>query len=165
MAEIKSDEPININELFEKAMKDPSLFSTMNVEELLNSLEGDKNDYLEKKSMKIITEEIYEVVKTLSISQKLQKEYCNKLTGYRVVDDMHELHRGKHIRWIRESNPKLTNGGIVTNIKFMDNGAQVLCMCSGNRFIQFKFDDCIIFQKMSLEEQLIMLARGTMGSP
>jgi hypothetical protein len=27
-----------------------------------------------------------------------------------------------------------------------------------NRFIQYKFDDCITFQKLSTEEQLIMMA-------
>jgi len=149
---------IDIHELFEKAMKDPSLFSTLDIEKLLSSIENDKNDYLENKSMKIITNEIYEKLKELNISAKTQFDYCQKLVGYRKVDDIYELHKGKHIRWIRENSKTLTNGGIVMNIKFLDNGTHVLCMSSGNRFIQFKFDDCIIFQKMTLEEQLIMMA-------
>ena len=153
-------EKIDINELFENAMKDPTLFSTMDVEKLLESIENDKNDYLEKKSMKIITQEIYETIQRLPLPQKTRFEYCQKLVGYRLVDDVHELHAGKHVRWIRESSQTqvLTNGGIVTTIKFLDNGTQVLCKSTGQRFIQFKFDECIIFQKMSLEEQLIMMA-------
>ena len=153
-------EKIDINELFENAMKDPTLFSTMDVEKLLESIENDKNDYLEKKSMKIITQEIYETIQKLQLPQKTRFEYCQKLVGYRLVDDVHELHAGKHVRWIRESSQAqlLTNGGIVTTIKFLDNGTQVLCKSTGQRFIQFKFDECIIFQKMSLEEQLIMMA-------
>lgn len=153
-------EKIDINELFENAMKDPTLFSTMDVEKLLESIENDKNDYLEKKSMKIITQEIYETIQKLPLPQKTRFEYCQKLVGYRLVDDVHELHAGKHVRWIRESSQAqfLTNGGIVTTIKFLDNGTQVLCKSTGQRFIQFKFDECIIFQKMSLEEQLIMMA-------
>ena len=42
-------EKINVNEIFENAMKDPSLFSTIDIENLLNSLENEKNDYLENK--------------------------------------------------------------------------------------------------------------------
>lgn len=149
-------EKIDINELFENAMKDPTLFSTMDVEKLLESIENDKNDYLQNKSMKIITQEIYETIQNLQLPQQTKLEYCQKLIGYRLVDDIHELHVGKHVRWIREQ--VLTNGGIVTTIKFLDNGTQVLCKSNGLRFIQFKFDECIIFQKMTLEEQLIMMA-------
>jgi hypothetical protein len=151
-------ENIDINELFENAMKDPSLFSTIDIEKLLESVENDKNDYLEHKSMQIITNEIYEKISQLGISPTARFEYCQKLVGYRLVDDVHELHKGKHLRWIRESSKNLTNGGIVVNIKFLDTGTHVLCMGNGNRFIQIKFDECIIFQKMTLEEQLIMLA-------
>jgi hypothetical protein len=151
-------EKIDIHELFENAMKDPSLFSTMDIEKLLESIENDKNDYLQNKSMKIITQEIYETIEKLGLSQQTKVEYCQKLIGYRLVDDVHELHVGKHVRWIREQAQVLTNGGIVTTIKFLDNGTQVLCKSTGQRFIQFKFDECIIFQKMSLEEQLIMMA-------
>lgn len=165
-----SGEKIDINELFENAMKDPTLFSTMDIEKLLESIENDKNDYLQNKSMKIITQEIYEIIQKLQLSQKTRYEYCQKLVGYRLVDDVHELHIGKHVRWIRENSQGqgqgqrqaqgqvLTNGGIVTTIKFLDNGTQILCKSSGNRFIQFKFDECIIFQKMTLEEQLIVMA-------
>jgi hypothetical protein len=151
-------ENIDINELFENAMKDPALFSTIDIDKLLGSIENDKNDYLERKSMKIITNEIYEKMEELQIQPKIRLEYCHKLAGYRLVDDVHELHKGKHLRWIREDSPKLTNGGIVMNIKFLDTGTHVLCMSNGNRFIQFKFDECIIFQKMTLEEQLILMA-------
>jgi len=153
-------EKMDINELFENALKDPNLFSNIDIDKLLETIENDKNDYLENKSMKTITNEIYETLNKLQMPQKKRFEYCQKLVGYRLVDDVHELHKGKHIRWIRESSPNmaLTNGGIVMDIKFLDNGTQVLCMSAGIRFIQFKFDECIIFQKMTLEEQLIMMA-------
>ena len=35
----------DINEIFENAIKDPSLLSTLDINNLLNSLENDKNDY------------------------------------------------------------------------------------------------------------------------
>jgi len=149
---------LDINDLFAKAMKDPSLFSTLDIDHLLNSIENDKNDYLTNKSMKKLTQEIYETINALELPNHTKQEYCQRLAGYRLVDDVHELHSGKHIRWIRENTKKLTNGGIVTTIKFLDNGTQVLCKNSQNRFIQFKLDDCAVFQKMTLEEQLILMA-------
>jgi len=151
---------IDINELFEHAMRDPELFSTIDINKLLESIENDKSDYLEKKTMKKITDEIYGKINTLKIDENEKRDFCKKLIGYRLVDDVHELHKGKHIRWIRENSHKttLTNGGIVMDVKFLDNGTHVLCMSTGNRFVQFKFDDCIIFQKMTQEEQIIMMA-------
>ena len=62
------------------------------------------------------------------------------------------------VRWIRKNNDKLTNGGIVSNIKFLDNGIHILCMNNQRRFIQYKFDDCYTFQKMTPDEQLIVMA-------
>jgi hypothetical protein len=149
-------EKINVNEIFENAMKDPSLFSTIDIENLLNSLENEKNDYLENKTMKDVNNEIYEKIQELHLPFEDSVEICEKLIGYRYVDEIHELHKGKHIRWIR--NGKITNGGVVVNVKFLDNGIHVLVKNNGNRFIQFKFDDCIIFQKLTTEEQLILLA-------
>ena len=153
---------LNVNELFEQALKDPSLFSTLDIDSLLDSIENDKNDYLENKTMTDVTNEIYEKINGLTISTDDKHDFCQKLIGYRYVDEINELHKGKHVRWIRINNnqrePNLTNGGIVTDIKFLDNGTHVLCMNSGRRFIQYKFDDCLTFQKLSVEEQLILMA-------
>jgi hypothetical protein len=87
------------------------------------------------------------------------------LIGYRYVDEIRYLHKGKHIRWIRQNNkiPSLTNGGIVVNIKFLDNGIHIVCKNSQNRFIQYKFDDCITFQRLSVEEQLLLMAYENIG--
>jgi len=156
---------INVNEIFENARKDPSLFSTMNIQDLLNSIENEKNDYLENKTMADVTKQMFETISELDLSLEETQNICNRLIGYRYVDEIHELHKGKHIRWIRivKSNtnckkPLLTNGGILVNIKFLDNGVHIICKNSQNRFIQYKFDDRITFQKLSVEEQLLLMA-------
>ena len=140
-------EKININELFENAMKDPSMLSTIDIDKLLETIENDKHNYLENKTMKTITNEIYETIQKIQISQKIRFEYCQKLVGYRLVDDVYELHKGKHIRWIRESSPNLTNGGIVVDIKFLDSGTHILCKGSTNRFIQLEWMIVLYFKK------------------
>lgn len=149
-----------IHEIFENARKDPELFSTIDIEQLLESIESDKNDYLEGKTLKDINNDIYDKINTLDMIIEKKQEICNKLIGYRQVDQLNELHKGKHVRWIRNTigEHKLTNGGIVIDIKFLDNGTHVLCKNNLNRFLQYKFDDCITFQKLSTEEQLILMA-------
>ena len=149
---------INVNEIFENALKDPTLLSNLDIDELLSSLENSKNDYLENKTLDSVNKEIFDIVTELNIDLNAKQTYCDKLIGYRVVDELHELHKGKHVRWIRHDNNKLTNGGIVVDIKFLDTGTQVLCKNSMNRFIQYKYDDCITFQKLNETEQLIMMA-------
>jgi hypothetical protein len=146
---------MDINEIFNGVMKDPSLISTLDINKLLEKVESEKADYLENKTVSSVNDEIYEIISSIG----LQKSTFDKLMGYRYVDEIHELHKGKHIRWIRKSEkPTLTNGGIVTDIKFLENGTQILCMNSQKRFIQYKFDQCYTFQKLSMEEELILLA-------
>lgn len=149
---------ININQLFEDALKDPNLFSTIDIDNLLSKIETDKHDYLENKTTASITDEIYTLLSEQVPPIEDKKEICKRLVGYRYVDEINELHKGKHIRWIRSGTGKLTNGGIVMDIKFLDNGTHVMCKNSINRFVQYKFDECITFQKLSMEEQLIMMA-------
>jgi hypothetical protein len=159
-----------IHQIFENALKDPELFSTIDIEKLLDSIENEKNEYLDEKTMEDITKDIYEIINEVFYEDE-KEEICNKLVGYRYVDLLHELHKGKHIRWIRHNKnnkndnnqknvigPKLTNGGIVTDIKFLDNGTHILCKNLMGRFIQYKFDDCYTFQKLSVDEQLILMA-------
>jgi uncharacterized protein YukJ len=151
---------MDVNEIFNEVMKDPTLMSTLDVDKLLETVENEKNDYLENKTTTSINTEIYEIITNLGLTA----DTFDKLIGYRFVDEIHELHKGKHVRWIRKSTGKLTNGGIVMEIKFLDNGTQILCMNSQNRFIQYKFDDCYTFQKLSIEEQLILMAYENLGS-
>jgi len=149
---------ININEIFEQAIADPTLISTIDIDKLLDSVEENQNEYLENKSMEEIRQEINQNIDELNVENERKLSYSDKLIGYRLVDEIHELHKGKHVRWIRKTNETLTNGGIVVDIKFTDNGTQILCMGPKNRFIQYKFDECITFQKMSETEQLIIMA-------
>jgi sulfite reductase beta subunit-like hemoprotein len=147
---------MSIQEIYECARKDPSLFSTLDIEKLLSSVDKEKHDYLENKTMTSISEEVYQKVVELGIENL--HEICSKLVGYRFVDEIHELHKGKHVRWIREGTQKLTAGGLVVNIKFTDTGTHLVTKNAQHRFIQYRFDEAATFQKMTSEEQLIVLA-------
>ena len=153
--EINAD---TINDIMKDALNDPTLLSTLDINKLLNTLEHDKCNYLDNKTLETFIDENYDIMNALDISTDNKLKFCNKLIGYRSIDQINELHKGKYIRWYRNSNGKLTNGGILVDIKFLDNGIHILCMNSMRRFIQYKFDDCITFQKLTDEEQLILMA-------
>jgi len=147
-----------IGQVYKDAINDPTLLSTLDIDELLDTLENETNDYLENKTLDGMTEEIYEVIRGICQDTEIQHKICLKLVGYRMIDELQELHKGKHVRWVRRGTNKLTNGGIVVDIKFLDTGTHILCMNSMNRFIQYKYDDCLTFQKMSPTEMLILMA-------
>ena len=48
----------NINDIFQEALNDPELFSTLDIDNLLESLENTKNDYLDNKTMTDIVNEM-----------------------------------------------------------------------------------------------------------
>lgn len=154
---------INVKEIFENAMKDPTLYSTLDIETLLESIENTKNDYLENKTLKSVTDDVFEAVRELNYPIEIEKEIVASLLGYRYVDSVDELHVGKYIRWIRrpkkvgEMSP-LTNGAMVTKVKFTDRGILIGCRGMGGRFLHIHLDECVIFQKMTAEEQLILMA-------
>ena len=123
-------------------INDPSLKSNINVDEIINTTTS--------KTLEEIQLELFKVL------QSIQKpEYYIKLVGYKFIDEIYELQRGKYIRWIN-NNGKMNNGGIVMDIKFLDNGIHILCRNNRSHFSQYKFDNCLTFQKMTDEEQIIL---------
>lgn len=145
-------ENININELFTSIQKDNSLIANIDVDELLDSIPEDSND-LENKTLDDIVSENVEKLKEIKVENV--EKIVDKLSGYKFIDDLYQLHKGKYIRWIK--NNKLSNGGIVMDILFNDKGTNILCKNNMNRFFQLKFDDLVIFQKLSEEEQLLLM--------
>lgn len=88
------------------------------------------------------------------------KELLKKLKNYRFVDDLKDIHYGSYIRWINMNNPedlKLTNGGIVCDIKVTDI-VLIICKNRFNRYFTIKMDECLIFQKLNNAENIILYA-------
>ena len=148
----------NIQDIFENAQNDPSLFSNIDIEKLLDKIETDKNDYLENKSLADISREIFDAIHSLeNITHEQSVDYCKKLTGYRYVDSIHELRMGKYTRWIRKDNAKLAIGSVLLNVK-IDDDVQLMFKNNANMYTVCKFDNFLIFQKLGVEEQLILMS-------
>jgi len=147
---------ISLNEILENLKNDNTLFSDININELLESIDDDKND-IENKTLNDIIDINIEILKTHNFDNKTIETYCNKLAGYKYIDNLYQLNKGKYIRWINKNN-KLTNGAIILDIMFLDNGTNIVCKNTNHKYLQLKFDDCIIFQKLSDQEQMILMA-------
>ena len=113
---------MDAKQIFEQALKDPELISTIDVDKLLDSLQDQRNDYLENKTLKEINEHVFEKINAQDIELEQKKLYCSKLIEYYPIDKVYELHKGKHIRWLRNNiglvgqEPKLFYGTISENI-------------------------------------------------
>ena len=97
------------------------------------------NNYLENKTILSIKNDINNVLINMNINIEQRNELLNKLKYYRFVDKIYELHTGKHTRWLCKDNYHLKVGGILTNIKFLDNGTHILLYNKNQkRFVQIK---------------------------
>jgi len=147
---------MNIEEIYKDVINDPSLLSIIDVDSLLERI-GD-NHYLEGKKLEDISKEIYDSV--FFLEETIAKDYCMRLIGYRVVDRICDLRNGRLIRWLKKKNGSLTNGGLLMNVKIEDKGVLLLCKNNINRFFNVYFDDCLVFQKLTIEEQIILIANS-----
>ena len=148
---------MDIEEIYKEAVLDPTLLSTIDIDSLLKKIE--ENHCLEEKSLKQISEEMYESLSFLEEDKK--KDYCMRLIGYHIVDRICDLRNGRLIRWIKKENGLLTNGGLLMNVKIENKGVILLCKNNSNRFFNVYFDDCLVFQKLSMEEQIVLMANST----
>ncbi len=152
---------MDINKAFLDAKSD---LSKIDPDDLLKGLTNTKNNYLLNKTTDIIEEEKRIILETHfnSIPDGKQKinDFMNRLREYRLVDEVDTLHIGKQTRWIStiKENPTITNGGILVNIVFGDDGILLRIQLWSKSIIQIRMDENIVFQKISYGEQLVLLA-------
>jgi len=160
---------LSTKEIFQNAKCDPDLASAINIDDLMMAIDNEKNSHLDNKTLANIAEDKYRQLKTMNLGKERTKEMFSKLAEYRLIDEICQLHKGKHVRWIRNikssagltpDSLNLTTGGIVVDIKFLDTGTHIVVLTKNPKCkcIQYNFDDCITFQKLSVDEQLILAA-------
>jgi len=133
----------DVNNPLEKALDNDSNSSIMNYNSRM--IKSIKNDYLQK----------------LLLSRDNLKDFHEKLKNYRYVDDLTDIQYGRYIRWINLKDPNkisLTRGGIIIDIKILSNGIHLVCKNTYNHKFQIKIDECYIFQKLTEQEQILLMA-------
>ncbi len=156
---------IQINKLYkEVAGADADITDIdVDIDDLLKKIEEDKNAYLENTTLVDIQDNILFALNSLKdIKISAVNGIYARLTHYRFVDELNEIHLGKYVRWIRKESQNehgtyfLTLGGFVVDIIFTDTGTSILIKTADNQFFKYPFDGCLTFQKLSYDEQLIL---------
>lgn len=127
-------------DLLKKALENENNESIVNL--TISKIKGQKNDILQK----------------LNLSTENLKDNLKKLKEYRYINNINDLNYGCFIRCInlkKVDNIKLTNGGYVCDIK-VNNGIELLCRNNYNNFFQIRFDENLIFQKLTDQEKIIL---------
>ena len=101
------------------------------------------------------------MLKQINLDKKQFKEMLNKLKNYRYIDELPDLKYGAFIRWISLKNPeiiKLSNGGLVMEIKIELSGIKIVCKNNMNRIFNVNMSENFIFQKLTDQEKIILYA-------
>jgi hypothetical protein len=133
----------------------------MDLNKLNNALDNDANENIFGLTTKKILEMNLKILKELHLDRETTLDYLNKLKGYRYVDEIKDLKYGVYIRWIPITDPnniQLKYCGIICDIKITDNGVIIVCKNFMHRHYQFKMDECLIFQKLTNQELIILSA-------
>lgn len=135
--------------------------SELDVEQLLQALDNDENESMIDLTTSKIKSIKNDMLQKLQLPKKTLKNYHKKLKDYRYVGELHEIRYGAYIRWINLKNIdniRLTNGGIICDIQVTNTGLWIKCKNNMNRFFQLKLDECLIFQKLSDQERILLKA-------
>lgn len=72
---------------------------------------------------------------------------------YQLIQELHEIKDGRFIKWIKPEEQKW-RGGFVLKVNIEEDGARILVK-RGKYIMTCIYDVSIIYQKLSLDEQLI----------
>jgi len=133
---------------------------SLDMESLLKIMDDDKSEYLFGLTTKKIKAFNRDTLKRLKVRKSVIKDFMQKLEGYKCVDDLAEIKYGKYVRWISlKDEPEsmtLVKGGIVCEINIGDSGTTVTCKNFLNKYFKFVLDECVVFQKLSAQEVVLM---------
>lgn len=130
----------------------------LNIDNLLKALDNEEHTNLINTSFQQIAKDKNDILQNLHLQKDKLKDFHKKLRHYRYIDELNDLKYGQYIRWINLNNEilKLTSGGIFLDLKLLNNGTHVVCKNNINKVFQIKFDECIFFQKISNQEEIIL---------
>ena len=146
----------------------------IDVDKLIDCLDNDSNESLLNLTTDRIKEMNCRIVLELDLDDETTDYFLEKLNGYRYVDQIDELRLGAYMRWIHipeTANPELIHlntGAILVEIKTdIHDDEQVILVFKSpyrNRYVQIVMDQCIIFQKLSPQEKVLLTVLDHLAS-
>ena len=82
------------------------------IQNILDTIDENHSSFLQNNNL----EDIMKTNKLALEENNIEKieETLEKLINYRLIDEVHEIHKGKNIKYIK--NGKLNNGGLVLDV-------------------------------------------------
>ena len=132
----------------------------MEINKLMFALDNENNESIMNLTSKKILEMNLSIIKQLHLNKKTTIDYLKKIKDYRYVDELDNLKNGSVIKWIpiTEPNNLHINCGIICDIRITDNGVLITCKNFIHKYYTFKMDKCLIFQKLTSQEKIIINA-------
>ena len=135
----------------------------MTSNKLLKALDDDSNEFLFNYTSKTLMEMILSILKQLELPKSETLQLLKRLKGYKFVDEMNDLKYGTYLRWISLVDPEnieLNRGALFCEVKITDEGVYIVCKTFGYipKYFQIKMDECLLFQKLTAQEQILLQA-------
>jgi len=133
----------------------------MDIHHLLHALNNENNETIVELDYSTIAKHKNDLLQQLKLPRDDLIKFQKQLKQYRCVNNLEDLRFGSYVRWIPLKNPeniKLTNGGIVCDIKEINKDIHIKCKNRMNMMFQIKMSEIILFQKISDQEQVILKA-------
>ena len=148
-----------MEEIFKQVQSDPDVqFTAEDVDKWMENIDDSQYNYLEGKTSDVLQKEKEEIFG--SYSTELRDKMMGALTMYRLVSNLQEMRLGRYCRWIVVKNETtvLHGGGYLIKVSFMDKGVYLLCEKMKKFKMMVKMDDTTVFQKMTAEEWVVVMA-------
>lgn len=131
----------------------------MDLSELIKNYNEEEHGSFKEYFSKINNNINKRVLSELHLSRKEMADMLKKLENYKYVEEVDDLKYGAFIRWIPLIDPDnlpLHYAGMICEVKFTDEGTIISCKNFMHRHYTIKMDECLIFQKFTNEEKLMM---------
>jgi hypothetical protein len=148
--------------LINEARKDPTLAASIDINDLLESLEDVENDYIENKTLSSISQDIFNVLVNSGYGDDFIKENIDKLKDTMYVDEFNEFKGGRSAYALKKHpDPNKKNRLIkfhFCSLSFKNNTTYILGIFGPNKWCSYIFDNFYFFQTLNDKDKMILSA-------
>ena len=97
------------------------------------------------------------ILQNITIDKNELTHFYKLLTSYRYIDEVDELRMGSYIRFFKLDTDTLDlgRGGFLADIQVQKQRI-VLLFKNRNKFFKLKMDECILFQRNTAQENILI---------
>ena len=154
----------SLEDILREAKQDPTLQVTPeSIAALIEEQDFDQFHYLNGHTLASVQSEVdYTIHRCPVLSEAKKIDLCKRLQGYRVVDDLRDYRPNQQLQFINRNTGKLSGVMIGYDIVFTTNFTNIRCryVSDRHRIYARSFDRHLVFQKLSFEEYLVLMANG-----